>query len=337
MFGQTCYCCRTFVFCFLQIPLLLCCAVTNNADRIGGGGVDEPFACSVRGVAFSWICSTFAIRDLFNFVVCTTHVRVNFRVFRLAVSRVALFFFFFFTVHNFEEKRHPSTHMRKIASVDEFKQLLATGSGVDKGLVVHFQADWCAPCGELNAILESSTVPAYAELGVAFAAVDVEQLPELCEAHEVESVPFVMFFRKLPDGSLDRVADVMGAKVDEIETNLVSLFGKGKLSSKADFPSLDDYIRHLLKRDKILVFITGTPSRPRCGFTRKIVGLLEQHGASYSYFDIMSDGEVCERLKTFSNWPTFPQVYVNGELIGGCDVCTQLQEEGELRQALKLD
>ena len=76
-----------------------------------------------------------------------------------------------------------------------------------------------------------------------------------------------------------------------------------------------------------MVFITGTPSAPRCGFTKKVLGLLNSVNATYTYFDVMSDEELCQRLKTFSNWPTYPQVYVDGELIGGCDVCTQLAEE----------
>lgn len=230
-----------------------------------------------------------------------------------------------------------ATEMREIKSVEEFKSLIAQPPAeAAAGAVVHFGASWCAPCSELNDALKAVLLPVYAGVGVVFYYADVETVGEVCESEGIESVPFVCFYRrKDSDGTLDRVADVAGAKMDEIHRNLVSLFGKGN-DDKAKFENVDDYIRALLKRDKIMVFITGTPSRPRCGFTRKIVGLLDEYKAHYSYFDIMSDGPLCERLKTFSNWPTFPQVYVDGELIGGCDVCTQMHEEGELRSALKL-
>lgn len=204
------------------------------------------------------------------------------------------------------------------------------------GLVVHFGASWCTPCKELNDVLTTELLPVYEPSGVTFAYADVEVLGDVCESEGIESVPFIVFYRRKQDGTFDRVADVAGARVSDIKCNAVSLFGKGLEDAKSKFENLDDYIRALLKRDRIVLFITGTPSRPRCGFTRKIVGLLESYHASYAYFDIMSDNELCERLKSFSNWPTFPQLYVDGELIGGCDVCQQMHEEGELKAALKL-
>lgn len=223
--------------------------------------------------------------------------------------------------------------MQRIADVAAFRALIDGSSSA--GVVVHVGASWCPPCVELNEYLESAAIPKYRDCGIVFAYVDADALPEVCESEEVETVPFVAFYRKKSAGGVERVADVAGAKIPAIELNLRSLFGHGN-DDRSKFATLDDYITSLIKRDKLVLFITGTPSRPRCGFTRKVVDLLEKYQAPYSYVDIMSDDEMCQRLKVFSNWPTFPQVYVEGELLGGCDILLQMDEEGELKAALKL-
>lgn len=84
----------------------------------------------------------------------------------------------------------------------------------------------------------------------------------------------------------------------------------------------------------ILLFMKGTPDEPKCGFSRKMVALLRPAVAHFDTFNILDDSEVREGLKVFSNWPTFPQLYVNGKLVGGLDVCEQLQEAGELADVL---
>ncbi|EPY36510.1 thioredoxin-like protein [Strigomonas culicis] len=120
--------------------------------------------------------------------------------------------------------------------------------------------------------------------------------------------------------------------------NTISLYGEngGKGVQRSDFAELDDYLKYLTTRKGIVAFITGTPSRPRCGFTGKLCEMLLEEGAQFVFYDVMVDNEVCERLKVYSKWPTYPQVYVDGELIGGWDVCRELKEEGELKASLKL-
>lgn len=85
-----------------------------------------------------------------------------------------------------------------------------------------------------------------------------------------------------------------------------------------------------------MLFITGTPSRPRCGFTGKLIELFNDLGVKYTYYDIMANDEVCERLKTYSSWPTYPQLYVEGELIGGLDIIKELHSQGQLLSTLKM-
>ncbi|AYU75937.1 monothiol glutaredoxin [Leishmania donovani] len=94
---------------------------------------------------------------------------------------------------------------------------------------------------------------------------------------------------------------------------------------------LHDIICH----DRLVVFLTGTPSQPRCRFTAQLVDLLDQLGVKYSFFNIMDDEEVCEGLKAYSDWPTYPQVYVDGELLGGFDICKTMMLDGTLTTMLK--
>lgn len=74
----------------------------------------------------------------------------------------------------------------------------------------------------------------------------------------------------------------------------------------------------------------GSPAVPACGFSQKMVNLLSKYSIDYGSFDIFKDEEVREGLKKYSNWPTYPQLYVNGELIGGIDIALELDESGEL-------
>ena len=83
-----------------------------------------------------------------------------------------------------------------------------------------------------------------------------------------------------------------------------------------------------------MLFMKGAPSAEKCGFSRQIVSLLEENGVKFGTFDILSDEEVRQGLKTFSNWPTYPQLYSKGKLIGGLDIIKELVEGGELKEAL---
>lgn len=87
-----------------------------------------------------------------------------------------------------------------------------------------------------------------------------------------------------------------------------------------------------------MVFIKGPASSPFCGFSQRIVKTLNKYdGVTFGHFDILSDDAVREGLKKYSNWPTYPQLYVNGELVGGIDIVEELDEAGELEEVLKAE
>lgn len=76
----------------------------------------------------------------------------------------------------------------------------------------------------------------------------------------------------------------------------------------------------------------GSPQAPMCGFSAQVVKILGAVGARFSSFDVLSDNEIRQGVKEYSNWPTIPQLYINGELVGGCDILTELYRKGELQQ-----
>jgi monothiol glutaredoxin len=95
-----------------------------------------------------------------------------------------------------------------------------------------------------------------------------------------------------------------------------------------------DDIRKEITANKVVVYMKGTPSFPQCGFSAQTVGILEELGYPYASVDILADQCKREAIKQFSNWPTIPQVYINGKFVGGCDIVTELYQSGELKQLL---
>lgn len=94
-------------------------------------------------------------------------------------------------------------------------------------------------------------------------------------------------------------------------------------------------IEHLLKSSKVVLFMKGNSEMPQCGFSANSVAILKHLGVGFSTFNILNDQEVRQGLKEFSNWPTYPQLYVNGKLIGGNDILTEMYQSGELLEYLK--
>ena len=86
---------------------------------------------------------------------------------------------------------------------------------------------------------------------------------------------------------------------------------------------------------RVVLFMKGMPEAPRCGFSRRIVALLRNQGVPFSHFDILGDEAVRQRLKALNDWPTFPQLIVNGEFVGGLDIVQEMVENGELKEILE--
>jgi monothiol glutaredoxin len=96
-----------------------------------------------------------------------------------------------------------------------------------------------------------------------------------------------------------------------------------------------DRIRKTVSDNPVVLYMKGTPQFPMCGFSSRAAQALKTVGAQFASVNVLEDPEVRANLPRYSNWPTFPQLFINGELIGGCDILLELQESGELAQMVK--
>ncbi|WP_414619045.1 Grx4 family monothiol glutaredoxin [Calothrix sp. CCY 0018] len=101
-------------------------------------------------------------------------------------------------------------------------------------------------------------------------------------------------------------------------------------------PETKEKIDNLLQQNKIMVFMKGSKLMPMCGFSNNVVQIINTLAVPYETFDILEDAEVRQGIKEYSDWPTIPQVYVNGEFVGGSDILIELYQKGELQQMVEV-
>ncbi|NEQ20667.1 MAG: Grx4 family monothiol glutaredoxin [Microcoleus sp. SIO2G3] len=101
-------------------------------------------------------------------------------------------------------------------------------------------------------------------------------------------------------------------------------------------PELKERIDSLVNQNKIMVFMKGNKLMPQCGFSNNVVQILNTLGVPFETVDILADQELRQGIKEYSNWPTIPQVYINGEFVGGSDVMIELYQNGELQQLVEV-
>jgi len=177
---------------------------------------------------------------------------------------------------------------------------------------------------------------------VSFVSVDTELCPDVSSSLNITVVPAVLC---LTPGSV--YGSVLGVNPAEI-SKLVKKFGKETTSSSASTTVfvadnsevttevLNARLKQLINTAPVMLFMKGTPAAPRCGFSRKMTALLSEHAVPFASFDILEDEQVRQGLKKFSDWPTYPQLYVHGELQGGLDILQEMAAGGNLKGELKI-
>jgi monothiol glutaredoxin len=98
---------------------------------------------------------------------------------------------------------------------------------------------------------------------------------------------------------------------------------------------IEQEILDSIAQNRVMLFMKGTPDMPRCGFSAQTVACLRDAGAEFAAMDILPDPRIRQALSARSGWPTIPQLFINGELVGGCDIVTELHESGQLRELVK--
>lgn len=90
-----------------------------------------------------------------------------------------------------------------------------------------------------------------------------------------------------------------------------------------------------VKNNPVVIYMKGSPDAPSCGFSAKAVATLSETGVEFSYVNVLTDPEIFQNLPQYANWPTFPQIYIDGELAGGGDIIIEMAEKGELKAVLE--
>jgi Grx4 family monothiol glutaredoxin len=130
-------------------------------------------------------------------------------------------------------------------------------------------------------------------------------------------------------GGLDIVKEMVASG-----ESLSSQLGIDGLVQPPPVPTLEDKLKALISKAPVMLFMKGSPTEPRCGFSKTIVSILNEQTIKFSTFDILTDEEVRAGLKTYSDWPTYPQLYVNGEFAGGLDIVKEMVSAGDLKSQL---
>jgi monothiol glutaredoxin len=108
------------------------------------------------------------------------------------------------------------------------------------------------------------------------------------------------------------------------------------MSEQTDNP-IREAIAEAIAENKVILFMKGSPERPGCGFSARTAGALQALEAPFAAVDILPDPRIRQELSAISNWPTIPQLFIDGKLIGGCDIVTEMYETGELAEALGIE
>ncbi|KAI1115135.1 glutaredoxin [Nemania sp. NC0429] len=232
--------------------------------------------------------------------------------------------------------------IKEITSEDEWRSHVAA-LAPSTLLIISFHAPWAAPCAQMATVLKTLAAEYPADDGAtSWVSVNAEELSDISETYDVTAVPYLVLQRG--DQVLEAVSGSSVVKVrTAIETHAKSTTGGGaaavtvtekpaaaaaavevETETEADpakaKEALFKRLGELVKAAPVMLFIKGTPSAPQCGFSRQLVGLLRERSVRYGFFNILADDEVRQGLKEFAEWPTFPQLWMDGELVGGLDI-----------------
>eukprot|EP00871_Galdieria_phlegrea_P003274 jgi/Galph1/3948/GphlegSOOS_G2606.1 len=206
---------------------------------------------------------------------------------------------------------------------EQFEELCKSPDGW-RPAVVGFGASWLQPSMQVKEVLETlSQAESNEYIKPLFCFCNIEEGRSLAEAWGVSSIPCVLFFR---DGSFINIIE--GADIPAI-----SRFSRDFIKD-CHLP-LNRRLEQLIHKAPIVLFMKGTRERPFCKFSKRMVEILKSEGVEFDYFDILSDQQVREGLKQYSNWPTYPQLYARGNLVGGLDIIEELHKNGSLKNELE--
>ncbi|KAJ7183692.1 thioredoxin-like protein [Mycena filopes] len=230
-----------------------------------------------------------------------------------------------------------SSNLITVTDATHFQSLLS--ADLARVSLINFWAPWAAPCAQMNAVVAelAKKHPAILALNV-----EAEEQADIAESFDIEAVPSFIILR-----GHTLLARIAGADAPAL-TQAITKHTSAPAPAPASVPktsavqytppenetpeALDARMRALMTQAKVVLFMKGNPAEPRCGFSRKISTLLREQGVPFASFDILLDEDVRQGLKKLNDWPTFPQLIVNGELVGGLDIVQEMVESGEFKE-----
>lgn len=190
--------------------------------------------------------------------------------------------------------------------------------------ILYFFTPWTEFSTRMGTALSelASEYPAADPLPVLFVSINAKKLLDIAKDYNVRRAPCVIYIR---DGEV--LESIQGIDFARIEAGLRTHLGNNVVSAPAADPTLvrmNEALRirlsELVKTAPIMLFMKGTPESPRCRFSRRIVSILHEQHVEFVSFDILTDEDVRQGLKEFGDWPTYPQLWLNGELVGGLEI-----------------
>ena len=232
--------------------------------------------------------------------------------------------------------------IKEITTEDEWRAHVAA-LPASTLLIISFHAPWAAPCAQMSTVLRTlaSEYPVTDPPATSWVSINAEELSDISETYDVTAVPYLVLQRN--GQVVDMVSGSSAVKVrNAIETHAkkadsapatngdVAATAGGATDKPAEVEAPVDPAKakeelfkrlgDLVKAAPVMLFMKGTPSGPQCGFSRQMVAILRERSVKYGFFNILADDEVRQGLKEFADWPTYPQLWVDGELVGGLDI-----------------
>lgn len=240
----------------------------------------------------------------------------------------------------------------EIESEQQFTEL--TKADPSKLIALYFHTPWAGPCKTMNQVFKTLADSKESDNSIIFLSINADELPEISEIFEVSAVPYFILIRNqtilkelsgadpkefiqalnqfsnntnsTTTSNNDNVqASINNTTANTNSNNTTSNAPEVEESEEA----LNERLNKLTKAAPIMLFMKGSPSSPQCGFSRQLVAILREHQVRFGFFDILKDDSVRQGLKKFSDWPTFPQLYINGEFQGGLDIIKESIEDDE--------
>eukprot|EP00484_Ammonia_sp_Unknown_P006939 CAMPEP_0197075540 /NCGR_PEP_ID=MMETSP1384-20130603/211663_1 /TAXON_ID=29189 /ORGANISM="Ammonia sp." /LENGTH=343 /DNA_ID=CAMNT_0042514389 /DNA_START=17 /DNA_END=1048 /DNA_ORIENTATION=+ len=227
------------------------------------------------------------------------------------------------------------TNVHKVDNEETFK----TAFGKSEYAVLFFWADWHEPCKQIASVFMelSNDHPT-----LRFFSINAEQYESLTEQFNVSAVPTIVLtkqqkeVKRLEAETVPNTVDAINQFAQHSQTaSALKPTPQQNEAKEESIEELNKRIAKLINAAPIMLFMKGTPEEPKCKFSRATIEILKQQNVTkFGYFNILNDQAVRNQIKVYSNWKTFPQLYINGKLIGGLDVIKEKIEDDEFQEML---